>query len=267
MKLFLNISFKGSAYKGYQVQNNAPTVQQMLNEASLRVFGFDCDIVGCSRTDSGVHANEFCITVTQKGKGCIEHSIPIEKIPAAFNSVLPEDIAVNFAKTVDDDFHARYSVKYKEYVYKMWNGKSKNPFLHDTAYHIPFNVSKDSVLLMNEAAQKFVGKHDFTSFMAQGSKITDAVRTVFYSSVSIDKNNENLILFTVAADGFLYNMVRIMAGTLIDVARGNISPLKIDSIIESKERRCAGATAPAHGLFLNKVSYSEYKGENYEHFN
>ena len=262
MKLFLKIAFRGTAYRGYQVQNNAPTVQQMLNEVALRVFGFECDIVGCSRTDSGVHANEFCITVTQKGCSELNHSIPIEKIPLAFNALLPEDISVFSAEMVDESFHARYNVKYKEYVYRMWNGRNKNPFLFDTAYKLPLDVLPEDVFKMNEAAQHFVGTYDFTSFMAQGSKITDAVRTVFYANVSVAPNDENIILFTVAADGFLYNMVRIMTGTLIDVARGNIKPTDIDFIIESKDRRCAGATAPAHGLFLNKVSYINYKGEN-----
>lgn len=262
MKLFLKISFKGTAYKGYQVQNNAVTVQKMLNDAALKIFGFDCDIVGCSRTDSGVHANEFCVTVAKKGLSCLEHSIPASKIPIAFNSVLPEDIAVNFAENVDDDFHARYNVKYKEYVYRMWNGQVKNPFLHDTAYDLPFEISAEGIEKMNDAAQCFVGKHNFTSFMAQGSKITDAVRTVFYAKVSMDPNDKRLIIFTVAADGFLYNMVRIMVGTLVDVARGNIKPYDIDSIITAENRRCAGATAPSHGLFLNKVSYIDYKGEN-----
>ena len=118
MKLFLKISFLGTKYCGYQVQNNAPTIQQAMNEASKQIFGYDCDIIGCSRTDSGVHANEFCLTVSKKSENYLEHSIPVEKIPYSFNSLLPDDISVMSALEVSDDFHARYDVKYKEYVYK-----------------------------------------------------------------------------------------------------------------------------------------------------
>lgn len=259
MKLFLKISFLGTHYCGYQVQNNAVTVQQMLNEASEKLFSFPCDVVGCSRTDSGVHANEFCLTVSKKGEPLLEHSIPIEKIPTAYNSLLPDDISVFEAAMVDDDFHPRYGVKYKEYTYKIWNGKVKNPFLCDRAFRCPFYISDEAVRKMNDAAKGFVGKHDFTSFMAKGSKITDAIRTVYYADVFKDGD---MIVFRVAADGFLYNMVRIMVGTLIDVARQNILSENIPNIINSRDRAFAGATAPAHGLYLNKVSYVDFdKGE------
>ena len=256
MKLFLKIAFLGTNYSGYQVQNNAITIQQMLNEASGRVFGFDCDIVGCSRTDSGVHANEFCLTVSKKGELGLNHNIPMDKIPFAFNAYLPDDICVFHAEMVDNTFHSRYDVKYKEYIYKIWNGKFKNPFLSDRAYKCPFYINDDAVDKMDIAAKSFIGKHDFTAFMAKGSKITDATRTVFYADVF---REGDIIVFKVAADGFLYNMVRIMAGTLLDVARNAISPEDICKIILSMERAFAGATAPSCGLYLNKVSYEEYK--------
>lgn len=255
MKLFLKIAFLGTKYCGYQVQNNAPTIQQALNEAAERVFGFECDVVGCSRTDSGVHANEFCLTVSQKGVQHLNHSIPIDKIPTAFNSLLPDDIAVFYAEMVSDEFHPRYDVKYKEYVYKIWNGKYKNPFVGDRMYNCPFHISKASINEMNVAAKAFIGKHDFTSFMATGSKITDAVRTVYYADVFVDGD---IVIFKVAADGFLYNMVRIMVGTLLDVARNKFSYEAIGGIINSKCRKNAGSTASACGLYLNKVSYEEY---------
>jgi tRNA pseudouridine38-40 synthase len=257
MKLFLKIAFLGTNYCGYQVQNNAPTVQQVLNEASYRILGSDCDIVGCSRTDSGVHANEFCLAVSEKGTGRLEHSIPIDRIPTAFNSLLPDDVAVIDAKMVDDSFHPRYDVKYKEYVYKIWNGKNKNPFLADRAYNLQFHIDESIVKKLDSAAKDFAGKHDFTSFMAKGSKITDAVRTVYYAEVTSDGD---MITFRVAADGFLYNMVRIMTGTLIDIARGTLASDSVKTIIENKNRACAGMTAPACGLYLNKVSYEEYDG-------
>ena len=257
MKLLLKISFLGTAYCGYQVQKNAPTVQQVMNETAEHIFGYTCDIVGCSRTDSGVHANCFCLTVSKKGCDYLEYSMPIEKVPTAFNSLLPNDISVNEAIAVEDDFHARYDVKYKEYIYKMWNGKIKNPFLADRAFNLPFYIDDDAVQNMREAARNFVGTYDFTSFMAKGSKITDATRCVFYSDILCEGD---MIIFKVAADGFLYNMVRIMVGTLIDVARGVKSPEEVEAIIASKSRSNAGATAPPHGLYLNEVSYNEYRG-------
>ena len=256
MKLFLKISFLGTAYCGYQVQNNVVTIQQKLNEAAARIFGYECDIVGCSRTDSGVHANEFCITVSKKGQGYLDHSIPLSKVPTAFNSILPDDISVTSASMVDDSFHARYDVKYKEYVYKIWNGAVKNPFLADRAFRCPFIIDQLGIERMNIAAKQYVGTHDFSAFMASGSKITDTTRTVYFSEVYTEGD---MIVFRVSANGFLYNMVRIMLGTLLDVARGNISPDDIESIILSKDRTRAGATAPSCGLYLNRVVYEEYK--------
>ena len=255
MKLLLKISYLGTSYCGYQVQTNGVTIQQKMNEATEAVFGFPCDIVGCSRTDSGVHANEFCLTVAEKGKNRIDFSIPLEKIPTALNCRLPVDIAVRNATLVSDEFHPRYDVKYKEYVYKIWNGKTKNPFLADRAFYPSFAISDQQVALMNEAAHRFVGTHDFASYMATGSKIKETVRTVFYADVTAEGE---MITFRVAADGFLYNMVRIMMGTLLEVARGNGSPDRIGDITEGRDRRLAGATAPAHGLYLNRVCYEAY---------
>ncbi len=256
MKLLLKIAYLGTAYCGYQVQNNGVTIQQKMNEATEAVFGFPCDIVGCSRTDSGVHANEFCLTVAEKGKAGIDFSIPVDKIPTALNCRLPVDIAVMSAEETDENFHPRYDVKYKEYVYKIWNGKTKNPFLADRAYYPTYPISKERVARMNAAASRFVGTHDFVSYMAAGSKIKETVRTVYYADVT-EEGEE--ITFRIAADGFLYNMVRIMAGTLLDVAKGSLMPDDIDGITLGCDRRLAGATAPAHGLYLNRVSYEKYR--------
>ncbi len=254
MKLFLKIAFLGTNYHGYQVQENGNTVQAALNEATEALFGFPCDIVGCSRTDSGVHAVAFFATVSKRGENDIVYTIPTHRIPVAMNALLPSDISVLEVKEVSGTFHARYDVVYKEYEYKIWNGSSKNPFLADRAYHVPKPISNDVLEKMNRAAAAFAGKHDFTSFMAQGSKITDPVRTVFYADV---RREGEMIIFRVAADGFLYNMVRIMTGTLLSVAEGRIEAGEIPHIIEAKDRKRAGATAPACGLYLNKVSYGE----------
>ncbi len=260
MKLFLKLWFLGTAYNGYQVQPNGKTVQGKLNEVTERVFGFPCDIVGCSRTDSGVHAEEFCVAVSKKGMGCISLSIPTEKIPTALNAFLPPDIAVKTALMVPDSFHPRYDVKYKEYVYRIWNGEGKNPFFADRMLMLKKRATPVDVERMNEAAKHFVGRHDFSAFMASGSKVSDTVRTVYDASVSMEGN---VITYRVSADGFLYNMVRIMTGTLLEVMAGRLSPEAIDDIIRGGERATAGSTAPAHGLSLHRVSYEEYnKGGN-----
>lgn len=252
MKIFLNISYVGSAYCGYQVQKNGVSVQQRLNEAAKALFGFECDVVGCSRTDKGVHANMFCACVSERGCKNINSTIPESAIPIAFNSYLPGDISVRSAKYVDDGFHPRYDVKYKEYVYKIYNAPISDPFLFGRVWHYPRRISEDALAKMDQAAKNFIGKHDFSAFMASGSSVSDTVRSVM--SARVEKHGD-VIEFTVCADGFLYNMVRIMAGTLVAVAEGKIMPEQIRDIIESRERNQAGTTAPPDGLYLNRVEY------------
>lgn len=253
MKILLKIAFIGTAYCGYQVQPNGVTVQQKLNEAAECLFGYPCDIVGCSRTDSGVHANEFCATVSKKGENTLDTSIPIERIPLALTNCLPEDICVFSAEWVSEEFHPRYDVKFKEYIYKIWNFPVRNPFLNRLSWHCPKKIDDVMLKKMNEAAEHFVGKKDFASYMASDSKIADTVRTVMLAEVY--RENDNIIVFRVRADGFLYNMVRIMTGTLVETAYGKISPDAIDAITQAKDRKKAGLTAPACGLYLNKVIY------------
>lgn len=252
MKILLHISFLGTNYCGYQIQPNGPTVQQKLNEATKALFGYDCDIVGCSRTDSGVHANHFCATVTKKGTSELITTIPADKIPVAISQFLPNDISVFAAEEVDSDFHPRYDVKYKEYVYRIWNKAERNPFLCDRTWHYPRRIDDDSLERINQAASRFVGTHDFAAYMSADTKIQDTVRTIYEARVVRDGD---VIEFYVSANGFLYNMVRILTGTLISVAEGKISPEDIDKITESKERKNAGMTVSACGLFLNKVVY------------
>lgn len=254
MKILLRIAFLGSDYCGYQVQPNGITVQQRLNEAARDLFGYECDIVGCSRTDSGVHANDFCVTVAKKDESFIQTTVPTEKIPQALSVRLPKDISVLSASEVEDSFHPRYDVLYKEYLYQIWNGQARNPFLEDRSWHCPKPIDEEALLRMQKAAEAFVGKHDFASFMAADSKIKDSVRTVIDASVV---RQGDLIIFKISADGFLYNMVRIFTGTLVDVAYGRIDPTDIVNIIGSRDRSKAGVTAPPQGLFLNKVKYKD----------
>ena len=252
MKILLYIAFLGTNYCGYQIQPNGITVQQRLNEATAALFGFDCDIVGCSRTDSGVHAHCFCATVAKKGTGELNTSIPIDRIPLALANYLPNDISVFKATSVENDFHPRYDVKYKEYVYRIWNRRERDPFMFDRAWHYPKLIDDATLEKMNDAARRFIGTHDFAAYMASDTKIKDTVRTIYDAEVT---RQGDIVEFRVSANGFLYNMVRILTGTLISVAEGKISPNDIDGITLSRDRRRSGITVPPEGLYLNKVIY------------
>lgn len=252
MKILLKISYVGTNYCGYQVQPNGISIQQRLNEAALALFGFSCDIVGCSRTDSGVHANEFCATVSKKGTDALETNIPIEKIPLAFSAHLPTDICVFDASWVSSEFHARYDVKEKEYIYRFYNRPVRDPFWEERACHVPKLLDDSALEQMRLAASLLVGTHDFAAYMAQGSKVESTVRTIFQAEVFRDGNS---ICFRVSANGFLYNMVRILAGTLLAVGQGKLEPLDIEKITQKKDRSLAGSTMPACGLYLNRVVY------------
>ena len=246
VKLLLKISYLGSAYNGWQVQKDRKTVQKTMQDAVETAFGKRFPITGCSRTDSGVHANMFCCTVEF---GDIRTSIPIEKIPVILSRLLPDDISVYDACRVPDSFHPRYDATGKEYIYLIWNGAVKNPFLTERAMFYPKPLD---VNLMNEAARCFLGKHNFASFMSSGSKITDTIRRIDTSRVEREGDK---IMFTIAGNGFLYNMVRIMAGTLIEAGSGKIAPNDVSEIIRACNRNKAGATAPSCGLYLNRVFY------------
>lgn len=241
--LLLTISFDGTAYHGWQVQENAVTVQQTLQDALEHICSKRDNIVGCSRTDSGVHANMYCCNMRT------ESPIDCRKLVGALNAVLPKDIAAVDCKEVDFDFHARYDCKSKEYIYKIWNSPNKNPFLYNYSLHYKYPLDEK---FLSRQAEMFVGTHHFDSFCAAGSSVEDTERTVINASV---EREGDMVIFRVEADGFLYNMVRIMVGTLIDISRGKIPPDSIDGIIAAKNRSAAGYTAPAHGLYLNKIHY------------
>ncbi len=243
MNVLVKLSYDGTAYCGFQIQDDRPTVFATFQTALLKILGHPTDIKGCSRTDSGVHAKEFCLSFRT------EKQLNLHRLPLALNANLPPDIRVLEALHVPEDFHARYSSKGKEYVYCILNSHIDNPFMNKYYYKV---ASRLDVEKMNRAAQYFTGSHDFHSFMAAKSKITDCVRTVHYAKV---EKEGDFVKFTVAADGFLYNMVRIMAGTLIEVGKGIIPPEKVADIIASCDRSTAGPTAPARGLFLTKVFY------------
>ncbi|MBQ8416057.1 MAG: tRNA pseudouridine(38-40) synthase TruA [Clostridia bacterium] len=251
-KLLLKIRYIGTNYCGYQVQPNALSIQRRLNEACLSLFGFECDIVGCSRTDSGVHANEFCATVAKRGSESLETSLIPDRIPLALSAHLPRDISVFDAEWVPSEFHARYDVLEKEYIYRIYNAPVRDPFEEDRSAHIPKRISDEGLEQMRLAAQSLVGTFDFSSYMAQGSSVASTVRTV--TSATVERVGD-VIVFRVAANGFLYNMVRILAGTLTEVGLGKLSAEDIPRITAAHDRSQAGMTMPACGLYLNRVTY------------
>ena len=251
MKLLLKVAYDGTEFHGFQYQPSKRTVQGVLTESFSSLFGFPVAVTGCSRTDSGVHALGFCLTVSSNEGNVLK--IPTAKFHKAANNILPPDVSVLGAAQVPDSFHPRYDSAGKEYVYKIYDSITPSPFMAGRAMYAPRPMTEKQLELMNEAAQYFVGTHDFTSFMAAGSKIVDAVRTV--KEAYVKRSEDNLVSFTVSADGFLYNMVRIMAGTLFDTACGRFSPSDIPKIIESADRARAGNTAAACGLYLNRVFY------------
>lgn len=242
-KLAITIQYDGSNYHGWQVQNNAVTVQQTFQDAVEKVFLKRLDVKGCSRTDSFVHANMYVLTLET------DMNISNEGVIMALNSKLPNDIAVIDCKECENDFHPRYSCKSKEYIYKIYNGKRPNAFLPKYAFYYRRNIDAD---YLNREAQAFVGTFDYSAFCSAKSDVEDTVRSVKLFSVW---RQGDMVYFKVEADGFLYNMVRIMVGTLLFVSEGKIKEGELSSVILSKERKRAGKTAPPQGLYLNKINY------------
>ncbi len=259
-KLFLTLRYDGAHFCGYQAQKNGYSVQQALNEGTEALFGYPCDITGCSRTDSGVHAHMFCATVTRRGDHAMESTIPLDRIPRAINIHLPDAVAVYRAQWVPADFHARYSVTSKEYMYRIRVAEARDPFESGRAWHYPRPLARNALVLMQQAAAGFVGKRDFAACMAAGSNVRDTVRHVLSASVT---READIITFRVRADGFLYNMVRIMVGTLMEVAEGHIAADTIPSLLDGLDRSALGRTAPAAGLYLHRVFYNDPEKEGY----
>ena len=246
MRYILDLAFVGTAYCGFQAQPSGNSIQQVLTDAAAQCFGGSVTITGCSRTDAGVHANSYiCLLCTSDESS----SIPCERVPLALNRFLPFDISVKSAQIAPDDFHPRYSAHYKEYVYLIHNSRTRDPFFHGRAYPCPKMLD---AAIMNEAASLMTGRRDWRAFMASGSDIVDTVRDVKYFRAERDGE---LVRLTVAADGFLYNMVRIMSGTLVAVSDGKIAVSDVEGVIASLDRSKAGSTLPACGLYLNKVVY------------
>ncbi len=241
-RMLLKISYDGTAYHGWQVQPNGITVQQTLQDALEKLLGDRVSVTGCSRTDAGVHARNFFCHID-----CDDH-FPENAFLKGLNSLLPNDIAVIGCCEVASDFHSRYNTKGKKYVYSMYTG-NLNPF--DSRYMLHLEHMPD-INLMNEFCKGIIGTHDFAGFSCSKRTVEDTVRTVTDCSVRQDGSH---IFFEIKGDGFLYNMVRILAGTALAVGQGRLSYDCYNDVFNTKDRSKGGDTLPALGLTLEKVYY------------
>lgn len=246
MNILLWLCYKGTNYGGFQVQPNAPTVCAALQDAMQAALGCRPDVKGCSRTDAGVHARRFALNFHYEGR------VPVERLPLALNAHLPPDIRVMGAQPVPQDFHARYAAHEKTYCYYLRNAPVDDPFTMDTCHRVgqPLDVAA-----MRAAAAGMVGRHDFRALCASGSSVAargDTVRTISACTVAQDGPR---ITITVTADGYLYHMVRILAGTLVAAGQHKLDPARVPAILQSGDRRQAGPTLPAKGLVLEQVHY------------
>ena len=241
----LTLCYNGAAFHGYQQQNNAETVEAALKAALHRLLGEDVKPVSCSRTDTGVHAEMFvCNFKTESDR---ENG----KLLRGLNALLPRTVAVTKIEDVPLSFHARYDCRGKEYRYLIWNAPVRSPFYEGRAVHVPYALDADR---MHKAAQLFCGTHDFSAYCASGSEVKSKVRTVYACSV---KREGDLVVFSVRGSGFLYNMVRIMVGTLLSLSQGGCTEADILRSLQTGNRSDAGPTAKAEGLYLHKVFYEE----------
>lgn len=245
MRILLTVSYDGSEYYGWQRQKGFVTVQQRLEEGLSQMLKQNITVRGASRTDTGVHA------IGQRAVFAAETSIPVDKIPLALNSFLPEDIVVTAAKIVDEEFHPQYSVTDKTYCYKILNDSFRVPMLNK---YTDFVRDSLDIAAMNRACEYLVGTHDFNAFCASGSTAKTTVRTIF--SMRVEKV-DNIVSIWVRGNGFLYNMIRIIAGTLVNVGRGKYPPEYVQEIIKSLDRTKAGKTMSPGGLTLMEVNYGD----------
>lgn len=246
-RLLLTLRYDGTRYCGWQVQKNAVSVQQTVQDAIERVTGVRAGLTGCSRTDAGVHADMYCCAFDTESR------LPEDKMVLALNAWLPADVAVYGCRQVPADFHPRYDALGKRYIYRVWNAAARNPFWEGRALHRRGRLDE---AVLDQAAAAFIGRHDYAGFCAAGSAVEDTVRTVRRAQVA---REGDMVLFTVEADGFLYHMVRIMAGTLLDIAAGRMAAEELPAVLASCDRGRVGFTAPACGLWLDRVFYpTEY---------
>ena len=243
-RIKLTIAYDGTNYCGWQVQPNGITIEEVINKALAKLTGENILVIGASRTDSGVHAmGNVAVFDT-------ETTIPPEKIAVALNQRLPEDIVVTKSEEVPLDFHPRYCNCSKTYEYHIINTRIPVPTKRLTNYFVSYVLDIDK---MRQAASYLVGEHDFVSFCNVRTDVENTVRTITALDII---TNGNEITVRITGNGFLYNMVRIIVGTLIRVGRGFYEPEKVKEILEAKDRKAAGVTAPPHGLMLMEINYN-----------
>lgn len=245
MRVLLRVAYDGTEYCGWQKQPNAPTVEEKLCAALSEFFHEEINVIGASRTDSGVHAMGNVAVFD------VDTPVPADKIAQVINPILPKDIVIQKSQAVRADFHPRHTNCVKTYEYHIYNAKVNNPLVCRYAdyCYVPLDEK-----LMQEAAAYIVGEHDFTSFCSVDTQVEDKIRHVH--SLEVMREDE-MITIRIRGNGFLYNMVRIIAGTLMQVGRGFIPPIKVKEMLEARDRKAAGPTASACGLTLVEIKYEE----------
>lgn len=239
----LTIEYDGKDFNGWQRQPNKLNIQGEIERAIEEITGEKVDLIASGRTDAGVHA------LAQMANFKTNSNLPVEKYPIALNTKLKKSIRIQKAEEVEEDFHSRYHCKQKTYRYVINNSEQGSSIYRDLEYFVP---NKLNVEKMQEAVKYFEGEHDFKAFKASGTSSKSSVRIIYKAKV--EKQGDRIII-ELTGNGFLYNMVRIIAGTLVDVGLGKIEPDEIPEIIENGERSRAGKTLPPQGLYLVKVEY------------
>ncbi len=250
-RVMLKVAYDGTEYCGWQIQPNGITIEEVLNRELTRITGAPVAVIGASRTDSGVHA---------RGNVCVfdtESRIPAEKFAFAINAGLPQDVVVQSSCEVAGDFHPRHCDCHKTYEYRICNATFPDPLVHRYSHFLYHKLDVDA---MREAAQYLIGEHDFKSFCSVNTQVKDTVRKVNSIELLVeprDGGEARMITIRINGNGFLYNMVRIIAGTLIQVGFHRYPPEHVKEILEAKDRAAAGETAPACGLTLMEICYRE----------
>ena len=242
-RVLLTVSYDGTGYSGWQRQENAMSVQQRLEEALVKALKVKTAVAGASRTDAGVHA------LSQAAHFDTNSTIPDEKFPFVLNNLLPYDIRVTGARPVPLDFHARFSCRGKTYTYRMYNAPHASALYRNLTAHVPVHLNEQ---VMDAAVKQVIGTHDFKAFAATGGSAKTTVRTITGAAVS---RVGELVTLTVSGNAFLYNMVRILAGTLIEIGQGSLDPQVLTEALETGNRLLLGPTAPPQGLELTRVEY------------
>ncbi len=240
--LKITIQYNGLNYCGWQKQPDSLGIQGNIERAIYEITRENTSITGSGRTDAGVHA------LGQVANFKTNSNIPAKSMPKALNSQLPKDISIISCEEESEDFHSRYSAKKKTYRYMVYNSEYRSPIYKDISYQVKYELDYEKMITESKS---LIGTYDFKGFMSSGSSVKDTVRTIY--DIKIEKQ-DNMIIFEIEGNGFLYNMVRIIVGTLVDIGRGRIKDSMVE-IINSRDRSRSGHTAPPQGLFLKKVDY------------